>query len=313
MTFSLNRQFKVFNLVVKEYLHTKRTRLIHIKPLDDLKLKGLLIKLNTFPMNDTGIFHILEHVVLCGSRNYKIRDPFMKLVQRNLALDMNACTAQDMTYYYALTDHYKEIRDIYMDAILFPALNKFDFMQEGHYFDKQIKGVVYNEMKGAMSDINSIYYRGLFKHLFPNTIYQYNSGGDPSSIPSLNYDFFTKTHKQFYHPSNMTIVLYGDLKSPMNCFIITILSSLLASSPCLPYLIRQLSNQLRRISIIRLNIINPFPVSISTWVIFHTSISSVIQCFLSISCISTTRHCLNHWSAKLVIHTHLVQDFMILR
>ena len=211
MKFSLSKQFNVFNTLIKEYSHPLNTKLLHFQPKDDLKLKGLLIKLNTFPMNDSGIFHIMEHVVLCGSRNYNIRDPFMKLVQRNLALDMNACTAQDMTYYYAVTDYYTQIRDIYMDAILHPNLDKYDFMQEGWYFDKEIKGVVYNEMKGAMSDINSIYYRGLFKELFPNTIYQYNSGGDPAAIPSLSYDFFLKTHKQFYHPSNMTIMVYGNL------------------------------------------------------------------------------------------------------
>eukprot|EP00834_Sanchytrium_tribonematis_P006801 NODE_538_length_6306_cov_1.301273.p1 type:complete len:857 gc:universal NODE_538_length_6306_cov_1.301273:1392-3962(+) len=212
MGFVKQQHFRVFkDMLVTEYRHQNDCRLLHFKPNEDLNQKGLLIKLNTYPDDNTGLFHILEHVVLCGSKRYPIRDPFMKLVQRNLAYEMNACTGMDLTYYYAVSDHYKDIRNIYMDALLNGNVSKYDFMQEGWYFDKEIKGVVYNEMKGAMSDINSFYYRDLFKKLFPKSLYSFNSGGDPLEIPNLTYEKFLRKYKQFYHPSNMTIMVYGNL------------------------------------------------------------------------------------------------------
>ena len=238
MTFSLKNSYKVFDVVVSEYKHMLGTNLLHFNPIDDLKQKGLMIKFNTFPTDNTGVFHILEHVILCGSKKYPIKDPFMKLVQRNLALEMNACTAQDMTYYYALSDYYEPIRDIYMDAVLNCNLYKFDFMQEGWHFNKELKGVVYNEMKGAMSDINSLYYRTLLKHLFPNTCYQFNSGGEPSAIPNLTFDAFKATYKQFYHPSNMTIMIYGNfpnINNELKYFESAISSYSKSTVPTIPY------------------------------------------------------------------------------
>ncbi|EPY49467.1 metalloendopeptidase [Schizosaccharomyces cryophilus OY26] len=172
--------------------------------------------------NDKGIPHILEHTTLCGSNRYPVRDPFFKMLNRSLANFMNAFTASDFTFYPFATVNptdYKNLRDVYLDATLFPKLRKLDFLQEGWRFEHSnvkdkstpiiYNGVVFNEMKGQVSDSSYVFYMLFQQHLFQGTAYGSNSGGDPLAIPDLSYEELVNFHKTHYHPSNAKIFSYG--------------------------------------------------------------------------------------------------------
>lgn len=205
------------------FLEHKRTgaKYFHLDSADINN--GLAIHFRTPAFDDTGIFHILEHFALCGSRKYPIRDPFFNMIKRSLNSYMNAWTGPDFTMYpfaaHNLQD-YANLRDVYCDATFFPKLEYLDFLQEGwrHEFldpnDKNsglvYKGVVLNEMKGAMSAQDAHFLQKLQSHLLPKTTYRYNSGGDPRHIPTLKYEDILKTHKRFYHPTNSQFISYGD-------------------------------------------------------------------------------------------------------
>lgn len=182
------------------------------------------VSLRTTPKNSTGIAHILEHVTLCGSDKYPIRDPFFKMLTRSLATFMNAMTGPDYTVYPFSTQNKKDFENlfnIYTDAVFFPRLRAVDFRQEGWRLEHEkadqketpiiIKGVVYNEMKGAFASSSSIYCRQLLNNLFPDTTYQYESGGDPDHIPHLTHGDLKKFQKLHYHPSNAKFFTYGDI------------------------------------------------------------------------------------------------------
>ncbi|KNE63969.1 hypothetical protein AMAG_09031 [Allomyces macrogynus ATCC 38327] len=175
------------------------------------------------PVTDsTGLPHILEHTTLCGSAKYPVRDPFFKMLQRSLSTYMNAWTAHDYTLYpfstQNLADH-RNLMNIYLDAVFHPKLTARDFSQEGWRLEHQdpkdpnsplvFKGVVYNEMKGAMADIQSHFYFTLSQSLFPNSIYAPNSGGDPAVIPSLKYEDLVAFHRRYYRPENARFFVYG--------------------------------------------------------------------------------------------------------
>jgi Zn-dependent M16 (insulinase) family peptidase len=177
----------------------------------------------TPPPDSTGIAHILEHTVLCGSQKYPVRDPFFAMLKRSLNTFMNALTAADWTLYPVASmnraDFYN-LMGIYLDATFFPMLREQDFRQEGHRFDfadendpdsLMIKGVVFNEMKGAMADPSSLLNRRLNAALFPTTCYGHNSGGEPLDIPNLTWEQLRNFHKTYYHPSNSWIFTYGDM------------------------------------------------------------------------------------------------------
>ena len=177
----------------------------------------------TPPPDSTGIAHILEHTVLCGSQKYPVRDPFFAMLKRSLNTFMNALTASDWTLYPVAsmnrTDFYN-LMEIYLDATFFPLLREQDFRQEGHRLDfadtdnpesLMIKGVVFNEMKGAMADPSSLLNRRLNAALFPTTCYGFNSGGEPLDIPNLTWEQLRDFHKSYYHPSNSWIFTYGDM------------------------------------------------------------------------------------------------------
>ncbi|WBW71907.1 mitochondrial metalloendopeptidase [Schizosaccharomyces osmophilus] len=172
--------------------------------------------------NDKGIPHILEHTTLCGSKKYPVRDPFFKMLNRSLANFMNAFTASDFTFYPFATVNptdYKNLRDVYLDATLFPKLRKLDFLQEGWRFEHSnvkdkstpiiYNGVVFNEMKGQVSDSSYVFYMLFQQRLFQGTAYGCNSGGDPVAIPDLTYEELVNFHKTHYHPSNAKIFSYG--------------------------------------------------------------------------------------------------------
>ncbi|KAG0245482.1 Mitochondrial presequence protease [Actinomortierella wolfii] len=176
----------------------------------------------TPPENCAGTPHILEHIALCGSRSYPVRDPFFKMLNRSMATYMNAFTARDYTFYPFSTTNpvdYQNLRSIYMDAVFHPHLRALDFKQEGWRLEHEnphdksspivFKGIVYNEMKGQMADPGYLYYAKMQQFMFPGTVYANNSGGDPAFITDLTHDELVQFHKTHYHPSNAKFYTYG--------------------------------------------------------------------------------------------------------
>ena len=197
-------------------------RYIHIQCPDRENAFGVAFK--TVPTDSTGVAHILEHTVLCGSRKFPVRDPFFSMLKRSLSSFMNAFTASDWTLYPFATQNRKDfynLLDVYLDATFFPRLDRLSFKQEGHRMefengpdgDRRLvyKGVVYNEMKGAMSSPDQALSRSLLQALFPDTTYRFNSGGDPQDIPELTAEGLRAFHKRHYHPSNAFFYSYGNL------------------------------------------------------------------------------------------------------
>ncbi|BCR05851.1 metalloprotease [Desulfuromonas versatilis] len=209
------------NLVLVQLRHLRTgARMIHIDCEDDNNL--FAVGFRTPPADSTGIAHILEHTALCGSRRFPVRDPFFSMLKRSLNTFMNAMTAGDWTLYPFSSQNRKDFDNllgIYLDAAFFPLLNERDFSQEGHRLefaapadpgsDLLYKGVVYNEMKGAMSDPASLISRRMGRALYPTTTYRHNSGGEPAEIPRLSWEQLREFHARFYHPSNAYFFSYG--------------------------------------------------------------------------------------------------------
>lgn len=205
---------------VEYYRHTGTgARHYHIQRDDSNQV--FMVALRTLPQDSTGVAHILEHTVLCGSKNYPVRDPFFLMSRRSLSNFMNAFTASDWTAYPFATENtkdYENLLKVYLDAVFFPTLDEYDFMQEGWRLDVNeaeqnslhYKGVVFNEMKGAMSSPVRQVWHELCKHLYQKTTYHFNSGGDPSEIPNLGYRQLCDFHQTYYHPSNATFFTYGN-------------------------------------------------------------------------------------------------------
>ena len=204
------------NGTIYEYEHEKTgARIIHIETNDDNKV--FLIGFRTPPTDDTGVPHIMEHSVLCGSKKYPLPDPFVELVKGSLNTFINAITYPDKTVYPVASRNdkdFKNLMDVYLDAVFNPLIYADEgiFRQEGwHYEANGISGVVYNEMKGALSTPESKLGSLTMRTIFPDNCYKYESGGDPKSIPNLTYEAFIEFHKKHYHPSNSIIYLYGDV------------------------------------------------------------------------------------------------------
>jgi len=197
-------------------------RMAHLHRDDDNNL--FAVGFRTTPQDSTGVAHILEHTVLCGSRHYPVRDPFFTMLKRSLSTFMNALTASDWTCYpfasQNRTDFYN-LMGIYLDAAFFPLLRERDFRQEGHRLEfsdpgdsaspLQFKGVVYNEMKGAMADPSSLLHRRLTRALYPTVTYGFNSGGEPEDILDLSYEQLKDFHATYYHPANAWFFTYGNM------------------------------------------------------------------------------------------------------
>lgn len=224
-SFSLRRRESIatLNLVVEEYVHNK-TGAIHYHLASDNSENVFLVAFRTVPMDSRGVAHILEHTVLCGSERYPVRDPFFMMIRRSLNTFMNAFTSSDWTAYPFASQNRKDfynLLDVYLDAVFFSRLHELDFAQEGHRVEFEAaddpnsllvyKGVVFNEMKGAMSSPVSTLWQTLTKYLFPTTTYHYNSGGDPEHIPDLTYSQLKEFYRTHYHPSNAIFVTYGDI------------------------------------------------------------------------------------------------------
>jgi Zn-dependent M16 (insulinase) family peptidase len=197
-------------------------RMVHLANEDSNNL--FAVGFRTTPGDSTGIAHILEHTVLCGSRRFPVRDPFFSMLKRSLNTFMNALTSSDWTLYPFASMNEKDfynLMDIYLDAAFFPLLTEMNFSQEGHRLEfadpfepsspLEFKGVVYNEMKGAMSDPSSLLGRRLNRALFPTVTYRHNSGGEPSQIPDLTHGDLKDFHAAYYHPSNSWMLSYGNL------------------------------------------------------------------------------------------------------
>ncbi|XP_063985338.1 presequence protease, mitochondrial [Diachasmimorpha longicaudata] len=196
-----------------QYLHLNR---------DDLN-NVFSIGFRTTPFDSTGVPHILEHMTLCGSDKYPIRDPFMKMLHRSLATFLNAMTGPDYTIYPFSTQNPKDLRNlqsIYADAVFSPRLRYLDFLQEGWRLEHSdltsksspivIKGVVYNEMKGVFNESQTIFAEKLLNLILPSHTYGICSGGLPLEIPNLTHDFLKDFHSKYYHPSNSKIFSYGN-------------------------------------------------------------------------------------------------------
>ncbi|MDF2511244.1 MAG: hypA [Herbinix sp.] len=210
------------NAIGKVLAHKKTGARVTLIVNDDNN-KVFSIGFRTPPVNSTGVAHIIEHSVLCGSKNFPAKDPFVELAKGSLNTFLNAMTYPDKTVYpvASMNDQdFKNLMHVYMDAVLYPNIyqRKEIFLQEGWHYeleneasDLTINGVVYNEMKGAFSSPESQLYRLVQNSLFPDTTYGVESGGDPAFIPELSYEEFIEFHKTYYHPSNSYIYLYGDM------------------------------------------------------------------------------------------------------
>ncbi|MBN2441524.1 MAG: insulinase family protein [Spirochaetales bacterium] len=195
--------------------------LLFLDTKDDNKVFSIFFK--TLPGDNTGVPHILEHSVLCGSGKYPTKEPFVELAKGSLKTFLNAFTFSDKTGYPIASKNEKDffnLMDVYLDAVFNPNIYKYEeiFMQEGWHYELQsreeelkYKGVVYNEMKGVFSSPESILMRLCRKSLYPDTVYRFESGGDPEAIPELTYEQFLSFHKENYHPSNSYIIVYGNV------------------------------------------------------------------------------------------------------
>ena len=196
-------------------------RIVILSNDDDNKVFN--IGFRTPVTDDTGVPHIIEHTVLCGSDSFPVKEPFMELIKGSLNTFLNAMTYPDRTVYPVASYNDKDFANlmhVYMDAVFHPNIYKEEniFKQEGWHYeledkdgDIQINGVVYNEMKGVYSSVDGIASRASMQSLFPDNGYSNESGGDPLSIPDLTYEEYLAFHKKYYHPSNSYIYLYGDM------------------------------------------------------------------------------------------------------
>jgi presequence protease len=182
------------------------------------------LSFQTLPYNSNGVAHILEHTVLCGSQKFPVKDPFFAMNRRSLNTFMNALTGADFTCYPASSQVPKDfynLLEVYLDAVFHPILKELSFLQEGHRLEfsqpsdpktpLEYKGIVYNEMKGALSSASARLSEALNETLFPDVTYGYNSGGDPKSIPQLTYDELKQFYQNFYHPSRCLFFFYGNM------------------------------------------------------------------------------------------------------
>ncbi len=205
-----------------EFVHEKSgAKLFYLKNNDDNKV--FFIGFRTPPADDTGVAHIIEHSVLCGSKKYPLKEPFVELVKGSLNTFLNAMTYPDKTIYPMASRNDKDFQnlmDVYLDAVFFPSIynTKEILMQEGWHYEinqpedeLRYSGVVYNEMKGALSDTEQLLSSRVMASLYPDTTYSCESGGDPAKIPTLTQEMFVDFHKRYYHPSNSYIYLYGDM------------------------------------------------------------------------------------------------------
>jgi len=219
--FDLIEEREVAELTGKAVLyrhHKTGAELLSIANNDENKVFGIVF--STPPTDSTGIAHILEHSVLCGSHKYPVKEPFVELLKGSLQTFLNAFTYPDKTCYPLASQNLKDfynLIDVYLDAVFYPKITKEIFKQEGWHYELETaqgplscKGVVFNEMKGVYSSPDSILMEQSQRSVFPDTAYGLDSGGDPEVIPKLTYSQFREFHSRYYHPSNARLYFYGD-------------------------------------------------------------------------------------------------------
>ena len=223
-TYELIEKHQIDELDSVAYLlkHKKSGARIALLSNDD-ENKVFNIGFRTPPQDSTGLPHILEHSVLCGSKKFPVKDPFVELVKGSLNTFLNAMTYSDKTVYPVASCNdadFQNLMDVYLDAVFHPNIYEKEeiFRQEGWHYELEdadseltLNGVVYNEMKGAFSSPEDVLEREIMAALFPDTPYGNESGGDPDAIPNLTYEQFLAFHKKYYHPSNSYIYLYGNM------------------------------------------------------------------------------------------------------
>ena len=221
MTFTLQQETHIpeINATAKLFTHDKTgARLLSLTNDDENKCFG--INFRTPSANSTGIAHIMEHSVLCGSRKYPTKEPFVDLLKGSLQTFLNAFTYPDRTCYPLASPNLKDfynLIDVYLDAVFYPTIVPETLQQEGWHYELEspdapltYKGVVFNEMKGNYSSPDNVMGDVSLHSVFPDTIYAFDSGGDPEAIPDLTYAQFKAFHDTYYHPSNAYIYFYGD-------------------------------------------------------------------------------------------------------
>ena len=203
-------------------------RLLYLK--NDDSNKAFSISFKTPPKDDTGVFHILEHSVLNGSRKFPVKEPFVNLLKSSMQTFLNALTFSDKTMYPVASTNEQDLlnlMDVYLDAVLHPSIyeKRGVFEQEGWHYELddaeegvgdqtgrlRFNGVVYNEMKGALSDASSVLFDELQAALFPDNCYRFESGGEPSAIPTLTYEGYLDEHRRHYRLDNSYLTLYGNV------------------------------------------------------------------------------------------------------
>lgn len=242
--FVLRNKRRVLDLVAELYTHPSGCNWVHINANDPNNVFNVAFR--TESLDSTGIAHILEHVALCGSSHYPVRDPFFKMLNRSAATFMNAMTWDDQTMYpfssQNSTDFYN-LLNVYLDSCFSPLLTEFDFLQEGWRLEHKgqntspviFKGVVYNEMKGALADVNSLYQTRLQQALFQGTPYGFNSGGEPPEIPTLTHARLVEFHRERYHPSNANFYSYGSFPVRRHMDVVeTVINKIAPLSSTLP-------------------------------------------------------------------------------
>ena len=183
--------------------------------------KSFAIAFKTLPEDSTGVFHIIEHSVLCGSDKYPVKEPFVDLLKSSVQTFLNAFTYPDKTVYPVSSRNDRDflnLIDVYLDAVLHPRIYSMPeiFRQEGWRYEGEdedlcYQGVVFNEMKGSFASPQTVLYNAIQRELFPDNCYRHVSGGDPECIPDLTYEQFINSHKKYYHPSNARIALVGSV------------------------------------------------------------------------------------------------------
>lgn len=219
------RPIPELHLVAYALHHTKtNAKYYHVDTADQNNV--FCIGFRTPAVNDKGTSHVLEHTTLCGSKQFPVRDPFFKMLNRSLSNFMNAMTGSDYTLYPFATTNRKDFQNllrVYLDAVFSPLLREEDFAQEGHRVEGTVQqrsdggeevvlghnGVVFNEMRGVVSDPSTHFMRTVLREMLPGTHYVYNSGGEPIDVLSLTYDELTAFHKKHYTPSNAIAMTYG--------------------------------------------------------------------------------------------------------
>src|SRR5438105_257031 len=219
--FQIDKQSNIKELqcTLTELTHTKtQAKVLHIGNEDPENF--FCLSFHTIPKSSNGVMHVLEHILFAGSKHFPIRDPFFTLMRRSMSTYMNAYTLQDFTVFPASsqieTDFY-HLLDVYLDSVFFPLLLPLRFLQEAWRYELidpdtlQYRGVVYNEMKGAMNSLNDRFNDAIYRNLLPQTHYAYNYGGDPKAIVTLRHEEMVAYHKEFYHPSHCLFFFYGNI------------------------------------------------------------------------------------------------------